>query len=167
MSALARLSTALNAKLAAASPRERQQLGIAAIAIAVLIVASLADWSHSERRRLALAVPAATAQLARMQDQAEELGRLQRAAAPAAASPAVRAEAARAAAGARGLTLTIELTPEALVVAGSGEAAALLDWLASIQAEQRLRPTELELTPLDNALQIAATLLPVGDDGSR
>ena len=61
MSALARLSTALNAKLAAASPRERQQLGIAAIAIAVLIVASLADWSHSERRRLALAVPAATA----------------------------------------------------------------------------------------------------------
>ncbi len=163
MSAIADLKGAI----AGISPRERRLIAIAAAVVAAGLLFVLGEWLLRERQRLSLAVPAAEARLARMQDQAEELARLKRGASPPEAAVQVRAAAARAAAEARGLQLELEELPDAVHVSGRAAAAPLLDWLAAMQSEQRLRPLELELRAKDRMLEIDGRLSAVGADGGR
>lgn len=148
----------LRGKLAAGSARERRLLAGAALLLGLALLASLGEWAHRERARLALAVPMAESRLARMQQQAEELAQLERAPAPAEASVAVRGAAARAAAAPRGLALELEERADGLGVTGHGSPAAVLDWLAAMQAEQRLRPVELEIAQTDRELRFSGRL---------
>lgn len=157
----------IKARLAAASPRERRLLGIAALVVGIGLLLSIGDWAHRERQRLVSAVPGAEARLARMQEQADELGRLRRAAPPPAAATPVRAAAARAAAEARGLQIAIDELPDGLVVSGRGEAVALLDWLAAMQAEQQLRPIEVELRSESGQIQVDGRLVAVDSGPAR
>lgn len=152
----------LAARLRAASARERLLILVAALAVAAGLLLSLADWSYREHRRLVVALPAAEARLARMQDQSDELGRLRRAAAPPETPVGVRSAAAAAAAQARGLVLEFQELPDAVVISGTGSAPAVLDWLAAMQAEQHLRPEELALTPDQDRVRISGKLQAVG-----
>ena len=159
------MSALLN-RYRAASARERRMLLLAAVVIVGALLLTLADWAHSEGQRLDRALPAAQARLARMQAQADELTRL-RAAPPLAEAPLrVRGDAARAAANARGLKLEIEIGPDSLQISGQGSAATLLDWIATVQAEQGLRPTELEVHAEGDGQRFSGRLVAVGDDGS-
>ncbi|MCB1887702.1 MAG: hypothetical protein KDH20_08850, partial [Rhodocyclaceae bacterium] len=70
--------------------------------------------------------------------------------------------AAQAAAEAGGVTIEMEVLPDGVAISGRGAPAAVLGWLASVQAEQRLRPLELELAADDALLSIDGRLLAVG-----
>ena len=52
------LASQLRARLAAASPRERRLLAVAAVVLAAAALSSLSEWLWRERQRLAAAVPA-------------------------------------------------------------------------------------------------------------
>ncbi|MCB1928200.1 MAG: type II secretion system protein M [Rhodocyclaceae bacterium] len=148
-----------------ASVRERRMLTVAATVLVVAGLISVSEWVWRERQRLATAVPAAEARLARMQDQADALASLARAAPGARAPISDRVAAARAAAAARGLDITLEEQGDGVAVSGRGPAAGVIEWLAAMQADEGLRPLELELTPSPDALGINGRLLAVGGDG--
>lgn len=155
--------TLLKARLATLNPRERKLVVTAATLIALALLWLLAEWSFSERNRLDKRLPAAEAELARMQTEADELAQLRRLTPPAATTLAVRAQAARAAAAARQLDLLIDADTNGLRISGTAPAAALLDWLASLQAQQQLQVSELSLQVAGDALKIQGVLAPVAD----
>ncbi|MCB1957375.1 MAG: type II secretion system protein M [Rhodocyclaceae bacterium] len=153
--------TTIRQRLAAASPRERNALGLAGLVVGIGLLFSVGEWAYGERIRLAVRLPEAEARLARMQEQADELGRLKRTTAPADAPVVVRAAAARASAEARGLAIEVEALPDGIMISGSGAPGLVLDWLAALQAEQRLRPVELELVASEDGLDVDGRLLAV------
>ena len=98
-----------------------------------------------------------------MQTEAEELAQLQRLTPPPATSLMVRAQAARAAAAARQLNLIIDADRSGLRVTGSAQPGPLLDWLASMQAQQQLQPAEFSLEANGERLTVQGVLTPVSD----
>lgn len=149
------------------APRERRMTALAAALVVGAGTLSLLEWSTAELGRLARALPAAEARLAQMQEQAEELAGLGRAATIPATPLAVRAEAAQAAAAVRSLEIEVDTLADGLAVSGSGPAPAWLEWLASMQAEQGLRPVELELRRAGDAIELSARLAAIDADGGR
>lgn len=133
-------------QLAQASPRERRMLTIAAGVVALALLLSLFDAILKQQDRLAAELPRARAQLARMQAEAAELERL-KPVADTAAPPALNGqiEALQAAARSRGLGLEITTDGEGIKASGNAAFPALLDWLASVQADQHLRPARMVL----------------------
>lgn len=126
-------------------PRERRALLIAALVLASAAVLMSADWLLAERARLARQLPTLRAAHALMQQDSEELARL-RALPAAARRPAAEiGRTAAAAAEARGLALDIEAAADGLHVGGSANLAALVDWLAAVQADAGLRVQRLRL----------------------
>jgi len=154
-------TTRLKTRLAALNPRERRLVSAAALVIAATLLWLLAEWSFAERNRLEKRLPAAEAELARMQAQAEELAQLRRLAPPPETTLNVRAQAARAAAAARKLDLVIDADPAGLRISGKVQAATLLDWLASMQAQQQLQVGELSARVAGNKLDVEGVLTPV------
>src|SRR5690606_32748160 len=129
----------------ARAPRERRVMALAALVLACAGLFSAWDVVRVERARLDAAVPQLRAELARMEDDAAELMRLRTLELPPAMQAAALADAAVSAATARGLVL--EVTPEegGLAVCESAERAPLVDWLAALHADLRLRPGRLSL----------------------
>lgn len=149
---------------AARSPRERRLIAIAAAVVALGAVLWLADWSTRERARLALQLPQARAQLAAMQHDAAELAQLARRSPPAPLPLTTLAQSAAAAAVSRGLTLDIAPSGNGLAVSGRGPFDAVIDWLASMHAQQRLRVSRIAMQVGDDgSVQVDAALTPAGD----
>lgn len=146
--------------LAARSPRERRLLNFAVAVIVIGIVITLSEWVWRERQRLAVQLPEAQRALASMQHDAAELARLERLSPPALLPLATLAQTASAAGTTRGLSLEIEQTGTALRAEGSGSFAAITDWLASLQADQRLRPVRVVMEVRDGQVRFEATLSP-------
>lgn len=154
------MNNALRTYLASRSPRERRLLVIAITVIAVGVVITLSEWVWRERQRLAVQLPEARSALAGMQNDAAELARLERIPPPAALPLATLAQTASAAGASRGLSLEIEQTGTALRAEGSGSFAAITDWLASLQADQRLRPVRVVMEVQGDQVRFETTLTP-------
>ena len=153
----------LKTRLAALNPRERRLVLSAALLIGATLLYLLGEWTFSERNRLDRRLPIAETELTRMQAEAEELAQLQRLTPPPATSLMVRAQAARAAAAARQLNLIIDADRSGLRVTGSAQPGPLLDWLASMQAQQQLQPAEFSLEANGERLTVQGVLTPVSD----
>lgn len=154
------MNNSLRTYLAARSPRERRLLIIAFAVVALGLVITLSEWVWRERQRLAVQLPEARNALASMQNDAAELSRLERIQPPAALPLATLAQTASAAGASRGLSLEIEQTGTALRAEGSGSFTAITDWLASLQADQRLRPTRVVMEVQGGQVRFEATLTP-------
>ncbi|MBW7861121.1 MAG: type II secretion system protein M [Rhodocyclaceae bacterium] len=143
---------------AARSPRERGLIRLAAAVIGAALLGSAADWLVTERQRLADRLPATRAQLQQMQDDAAELQRLEMLPAPPDVSLAARASAAQAAARTRQLDLLVEPSGDgSLRVEGSGPFDSMLDWIASMHADQRLRPSRITIESQGARVRIEAS----------
>lgn len=134
------LSGPLTAWWSARAPRERSVLRMAMWLLLVVAGGLLLESLVAERSRLARAVPEAQATLARMQADATELMRLHTLPPPAEMRPAALASAAASAAAARGLAVQVSPVDGGLAVSGQADLPALVEWLAVVQAELRLRP---------------------------
>lgn len=152
----------LTASLNKLQPRERRLVLLAAAVIIALLVVSLAEWLWKEQQRVAASLPAARAQLARMQENTAELLQLNRSKPPAPIALAAAQQAAQAAATSRGLELTIAPQNDALTVTGTVTIAPLLDWLATLSTSQQLRAQSLSLKPesgADGKMRLEARLV--------
>lgn len=149
--------------LAGITPRQRRMLALAGGALAVGLVGSLAVWVMAEHARLVRKLPVARAQLARMQENVDELTRLRGNPALPRINLATRAEIARAAALAHQLNLVVETTGDSLHVTGQAPATALLDWLATLQRQQ-LRVNRMELRSMGSLLNVDGRLDAPGNE---
>ena len=135
----------------ARSPRERQALLAAGAVLLLAALVSVVDWTLREQQRLAVRLPEARAELVRMQDSAAELTRLNEQSLPAPLGLDTLAQAARAAAAARrraldeGENVAAAGSDGTLRLAGRGAFGDVIDWLASLQAEQRAQPQRVML----------------------
>lgn len=153
--------TALRTALASRSPRERRLILIAASVISLALFIALWEWTLSEQRRLQHQVPEAQAQLVRMQDDAAELLRLSRLPAATALDADTLAQTVRATAQARGLSAKVDGLGQGVQVEARGTFPNLVDWLATLQAEQRLRATRVDMNQqADGQVLLTATLTP-------
>ena len=159
-----RLSATLQAWLAARAPRERQLLQAAGLLLPLAVAWAVFDWTWSEQQRLNQRLPVARAGFERMQEDAAELARLRSLPPITAVSTAALAAATAAAAEARGLNVSAAMSAEGLVVKGSAPLPVLVDWLASIQADLRLRPIRMKTTPGDGQFDV---LLQAYDDAGQ
>lgn len=150
----------LRASLAARSPREQRLILIAGLVVGLGLVLSLAEWVWSEQSRLRSALPGAQAALARMQDDAAALSQLARQTRPQPVPLATAARAAHAAGVSRGLSLETAESGNSLSASGHGRFDAIVDWLASVQADQRLRPVRVVLTSRDGSTHFEVSLAP-------
>lgn len=146
--------------LAARAPRERRLIALAVAVVSIAAAISVAEWSWHERARLAQQLPQTQAQLAKMQHDAAELARLARLPVPTPVPIASLAQSAIAAAASRGLALDIEAAGNGLTVSGSGGFDAVIDWLASVHAQQRLRVSRITMQVVDGGVQLHAVLTP-------
>jgi general secretion pathway protein M len=146
--------------LAARAPRERRLIALAATVVSIAAVISVAEWSGHERARVAQQLPQSQARLAKMQQDAAELAQLARLPAPTPVPVATLAQSAGAAAASRGLALEIAADGSGLAVSGNGSFDALIDWLASIHAQQRLRVSRITMRVVDDGVELHAVLTP-------
>jgi type II secretory pathway component PulM len=161
---LSRLSAAFHGWFAARAPRERQLLRAASLLLPIVVAWAMFDWARSEQQRLDVRLPAAQASFERMQEDAAELARLRTLPPPTAIAPPALAAAARAAGDARGLSVSVDVRPEGLMVSGKASLPVLVDWLASIQADLRLRPVRLKMAAAASG-QFELLLQPFDDAG--
>lgn len=148
----------LRASLAARSPREQRLILLAALVVGLGLMLSLAEWVWSEQARLRSALPGAQATLARMQDDAAALSQLARQARPQSVPLATAARAAHAAGVSRGLHLETAESGNGITASGQGRFDAVIDWLASVQADQRLRLARVVLTSRDGSTHFEVSL---------
>lgn len=141
--------------------RERRILGIGAAFVVLALVWSLVSWTQKESRRLALALPAAQAQLKAMQEDAAELVRLRARTAPGAPDASRWQSNLNSAALGLGLNLDIKGDPAGLAVNGSGVPFdAFTQWLAAAHAEG-LRPATMEVLAEGTGVKVTARMAPV------
>ena len=158
---LPNLLTAARAAWMKRAERERRILSIGAVCVALALVWSLFAWTQKESRRLALALPAAQAQLKAMQEDAAELVRLRARTAAAAPDASRWQENLSNAAQGLGLQLDIKGDPAGLAVSGSGVPFdAFTQWLAAAHAEG-LRPATMEVLAEGTGVKVTARLAPV------
>lgn len=146
--------------LAARAPRERRLIALAATVVSIAAAISVAEWSGHERARVAQQLPQSQARLAKMQQDAAELAHLARLPAPTPVPVATLVQSASAAAASRGLALEIAAEGNGLTVAGSGSFDTLIDWLASVHAQQRLRVSRITMRVVDGGVELHAVLAP-------
>lgn len=136
---------ALRQRWQAAAPRERRLLALAAALLGLLLALGLAESAAEQRQRLRRALPQTTAQLAQMQGWADEIVALRgQPAPPRQAGPALLA-ALQAAARAEQLDVDLQLAGGVLQASGRGHFDAMLRWLAGVQRDYALRPTQLDI----------------------
>lgn len=160
---LTRVPDAIRRAWLARPARERRLLLTAGVLLATLLLATLVDATLATRERLARQLPQARAELERMRADAAELARLRATPAPPPARHAGLGDTVVAAARARGLALDATPSADGLQLRGKGRLPALIDWLAALQAEHRLRPLRLDAAA-DGSI---ALLLELPDDGAR
>lgn len=135
--------------LGARAPRERLRLGIAATVILGAGLLTLAERVSAERARQARSLPIARLAYLAMEQDSLTLAALRERPPPPATPAAALPDSVRAAAQARGIEAEVRVAGEVLEVHGSTELPALIDWLASLHSEFRLRPRQLELQAAD------------------
>jgi len=130
---------------AARTPRERGLLVLAAAALIGGGLIAVAEHLATERERLARSLPAA--RLAYLSMTQDSLGLATLRDRPATTPPPLAAlpDSIRAAAKARAIEAEVRTTGDLLEVNGRATLPALVEWLAALHAEQRLRPGRLEL----------------------
>lgn len=143
----ATLTARLRAWYAACAPRERRFLAIATSVVLGGGLIALTDHLVSERERLARTLPAARLAYLAMEQDSLGLAALRERPPPATLPLAALPASISSAASARGFTVEPRLTGDSVVVVGTTSLPALVNWLAVLQAEQRLRPRRLELQP--------------------
>ncbi|MBV2262012.1 MAG: type II secretion system protein M [Thauera sp.] len=140
-------SVRLRAWYAARSARERRLLALAAAVVLGGSLIAAAEHLVAERERLTRSLP--TARLAYLAMEQDSLGLAALRERPAPARPPLAAlpGAIRAAASTRGIEAEARIAGNLVEVGGRTTLPAAIDWLAAVHAEQRLRPTRLELQP--------------------
>ena len=140
----------LRAWYAARATRERRLLALAAAVVLGGGLIALAEHLVAERERLARSLPAARLAYLGMEQDSLGLAALRERPAPAATPPAALPDSIRAAASARAIEVEVEarMVGDRVEVDGRSTLPALIDWLAALHAEQRLRPSRLELQPV-------------------
>lgn len=138
----------LRAWYAACAPRERRMLVLAVAVVLGGALISTADQLAAERERLARSLPAARLAYLGMEQDSLGLAALRERPAPAATPPAALPDSIRAAASARAIEVEARMVGDRVEVDGRSTLPALIDWLAALHAEQRLRPSRLELQPV-------------------
>lgn len=130
-----------------ANARERRLILAAAVVVGLAVLYVYAESVFVQSSRLSRELPAARAALARMQAEAGELDKLRQAKTSSGTvqDPAKALESLTAAAHSRGLELNFVVNGEGIAANGEGPFPTVIDWLASVQAEQFLRPTRLSL----------------------
>ncbi len=138
----------LRAWYGARAPRERRLLALAAAVVLGGSLIALAEHLVAERERLARSLPAARLAYLGMEQDSLGLAALRERPAPAATPPAALPDSIRAAASARAIEVEARMVGDRVEVDGRSTLPALIDWLAALHAEQRLRPSRLELQPV-------------------
>lgn len=133
---------------AARAPRERRLLLLAAMVLVGSGLVAIAEHLADERERLARSLPAARLAYLGMEQDSLGLAALRERPAPAATPPAALPDSIRAAASARAIEVEARMVGDRVEVDGRSTLPALIDWLAALHAEQRLRPSRLELQPV-------------------
>ncbi len=141
------LAARLRARYAACTARERRLLLIACMVVLGGGLLALADHLASERDRLARSLPVARLAYLGMEQDSLGLAELRERPVPPAPARAALPESISAAAKARGFVVDARLNGDVIEVGGSTNLQALVNWLAALQAEQRLRPLRLEMQP--------------------
>lgn len=151
----------MRTKFAVMSARERRLVLAAVAVVGLALIATAVEWVLRERARLDQELPRARAQLLQMQDDAAELAQLdrERGALPQ-VDPAALALSVETAARVRGLTVDVQPVAGGVQVSGSGSFPAVMEWLAGVQAESRLRPNRMTLAKEDRSVRFDAVLLP-------
>lgn len=151
----------MRTKFAVMSARERRLVLAAVAVVGLALMATAVEWVLRERARLDQELPRARAQLLQMQDDAAELAQLdrERGALPQ-VDPAALALSVETAARVRGLTVDVQPVSGGVQVSGSGSFQAVMEWLAGVQAESRLRPNRMTLAKENRAVRFNAVLLP-------
>ena len=151
----------MRTKFAVMSARERWLVLAAVAVVGLALMATAVEWVLRERARLDQELPRARAQLLQMQDDAAELAQLdrERGALPQ-VDPAALALSVETAARVRGLTVDVQPVAGGVQVSGSGSFPAVMEWLAGVQAESRLRPNRMTLAKEDRSVRFDAVLLP-------
>lgn len=140
------------------APRERTLVAAMAAIISIAALWSLSDWTQSERKRLARALPQAKARLNAMRDDAAEVQRLQRMPARPAVPPASLADPLQASARARGLTMDVRVDGSGLHAKGGGSFDLIVEWLAEAQRDSGLGVVRLSTSRGPNGVAIEADL---------
>lgn len=138
----------LRAWYGARAPREHRLLALAAAVVLGGGLIALAEHLVAERERLARSLPAARLAYLGMEQDSLGLAALRERPAPAATPPAALPDSIHAAASARAIEAEARITGDRVKVEGRSTLPALIDWLAALHAEQRLRPSRLELQPV-------------------
>ena len=128
-------------------PRERQLTLLAIVCILGTVLFNLYDWGAKTRSQLHRTLPQTQAALTRMQEDATELTRLKALPAPPAQTPPALKDAAQTAATARQLAIKVTLGTDGISFEGQAPLPGFVDWLASLQTDLRLSPTQLNFTP--------------------
>ena len=151
----------MRTKFSVMSARERRLVLAAVAVVGLALMATAVEWVLRERARLDQELPRARAQLLQMQDDAAELAQLdrERGALPQ-VDPAALALSVETAARVRGLTVDVQPVSGGVQVSGSGGFQAVMEWLAGVQAESRLRPNRMTLAKENRAVRFDAVLLP-------
>ncbi len=157
-SARATPTTRLRARYAACTPRERRLLIIALAVVLSGGLIALADYLASERERLTRSLPAAHLAYLGMEQDSLGLAALKEHPVPTTRPLAALAESIQASASVRGVVVEPRLNGDIIEASGTATLAALVNWLAALQAEQRLRPIRLEVQPatVDGRARFAA-----------
>ena len=132
----------------ARAPRERRLLVLAAAVVLGGTLIAAAERLVNAHERLTLSLPAARLAYLGMEQDSLGLAALRERPAPPAPPLAALPDSIRAAASARAIEVEARLVGERVEVDGRSTLPALIDWLAALHAEQRLRPSRLELQPV-------------------
>ncbi len=140
-------SARLRAWYAARVPRERRLLALAAAVVLGGGLIALTEQLVAERERLARSLPAARLAYLAMEQDSLGLATLRERVPPTPPALATLPESIRTAARARAIEAEARIAGERVEVSGRAALPTLVDWIASLHTELRLRPSRLELQP--------------------
>lgn len=160
--ALMRISEQIRDALTRMNARERGILIVGSILVALTLLWTLYGWQAKTQRELDLALPRATAQLARMQSESAELARLRGLPPPAPANLTQLTTTLTGSAAAVGLALNIRNDGSQLVISSKGvNFDKWVPWLAEAQRGSAIRLTYLDVTQAPGGPQLEARLAPL------
>lgn len=137
----------LRAWYAACAAHERRLLALVATVVLGSTLIALAEHLVAERERLARSLPTARLAYLGMEQDSLALAALRERPVLAAPPIATLPDSIRASANARGIVAEVRIAGDLIEAGGHITLPALVDWLATLHAEQRLRPKQLELQP--------------------
>lgn len=137
----------LQQRYAALTPRDRQALRVLTLTLGLALGAGIVDEVYQTRQALHLANPKSVAEFERLQQDAGALMQLRQRRLPADAKATTLIDSLTRSAGARSIEVHVDPAADTLQVSGRANLAQLMDWIATLQADYRLRPVQLQLGP--------------------